>query len=120
MSKKPTEMKTPEEKPSEVVEHMIRDAAREPYLPGIRDGWQSFKNRWVDGDIDAKALGLRSRLSPEEAAIAIAGKAQEQREHWKARAEALEQANIKLRQENALLQRRCKRYERIREKEAGG
>lgn len=110
--KRPTELKTPEKEPSEVVERMIEDAAKEPYLPGIRDGYQSFKNKWLDGEINAKALGLKPSLSPEEAAIAIAGKAQEQREHWRSRAEALEQMNIELRKENALLQRRNARFEK--------
>jgi hypothetical protein len=120
MVRKPIEMKTPDEKPSEIVDRKIRDAAREPFLPGIRDGFQSFKNKWLEGDIDAKALGLSSKLSPEEAAIAIAGKAQEARDHWRAKAEALGQENIELKKANALLQRRNARYEKDREKEAGG
>lgn len=114
MHKKPVEMKASEKEPSEVVEAKIRDAAKEPFLPGIRDAWQSFKNKWPN-DIDAKALGLKSKLSPEEAAIAIAGKAQEDRDMWKGRAIELAQANQVLRKENVLLQRRCKRYEKREE-----
>lgn len=79
MRKKPTEMKAPEGKPYDIVEQKIQEAAREPFLPGIRDGYYGFRRRWLDGEIDAKALGLKSSLKPEEAAIAIAGKAQEQR-----------------------------------------
>jgi len=117
MRKKPTEMKTPEGEPSEIVEGMIKDAAREPYLPGIRDGWHSFKRSWLDGDIDAKALGLRSSLSPEEAAVAIAGKAQRQRneaqkerDNIKKVAAMLLEENWKLIEENAELKKRLEAY----------
>ena len=113
MRKRPTEMEVPEGKPSEHVERLIKEAAREPYLPGIRDGWQSFKNKWLDGDIDAKALGLKSKLSPEEAAIAIAGKAQGQRNEAQRERDKLKRAvsmlvgeNWKLIEENAELKRK--------------
>ena len=109
--KRPTEMKAKEEKPSVVVEKKIKEAAMQPFIPGIRDGWHGFKNRWQDGDIDAKSLGIKPTLSPEEAAIAIAGKAQEQREIWKEKSRLLEQANQELRRENALLRRRNRRLE---------
>ncbi len=113
MRKKPTEMETPEGTPSDIVERKIQEAAREPYLPGIRDGYHSFRRSWLDGDIDAKVLGLKPSLTPEEAAIAIAGKAQGQRNEAQRERDKLKRAvsmlvgeNWKLIEENAELKRK--------------
>lgn len=113
MKKRPTEISNPKDTPSEVVEMKIRDAAMEPYKDAIAKGYQGFRNRWNDGEIDIP--GISKRLTPEEAAIAITGKAQEQRNEARKIAFALLKENQKLMKENTLLKRRLARYEKKQE-----
>lgn len=113
MKKRPTEISNPKDTPSEVVEMKIRDAAMEPYKDAIAKGYQGFRNRWNDGEIDIP--GISKRLTPEEAAIAITGKAQEQRNEARKIAFALLKENQKLRNEKILLKRRLARYEKKQE-----